>query len=198
MLAVFVAASIFASPAYYPEGARRRGEEGVTKVQLDVSPSGKPELCRVIRSSGSAELDASACELVQTRMTYPPQFDAQGTAVRSIHDQSVRWQLKSDPEEERRAQPVRVPLATIMAAFLVYLPMSLLHAFQAGDFWPFEKAGRFSLLRAASRTQSPSFYWTALTSRALAIIMLSFGLAQLLPLMSPANVRVSPDAVQRP
>ena len=196
MLTMLVAAAIFASPAYYPEDARRRGEQGVTKVQLDVSPAGLPEMCRIVQSSGSAELDAAACELIHARMHYTPAYDASGAPQRSVHLQSVRWQLKGDPEEERRAQPVRVLLATVMAAFLVYLPMSVLHAFQTGDFWPFEKAGRFSLLRAAGRAQNPMLYWSALASRVLALLVLSFGLAQLVTLMSPASVRLSAPVMQ--
>ena len=72
MLAMLVVGAMFASPAYYPEGARRRGEEGVTKVQLDVSPAGSPEMCRIVQSSGSAELDASACK----------QFELPGCIIR--------------------------------------------------------------------------------------------------------------------
>lgn len=152
MLAVLVAGAIFANPAYYHEAARRRGEEGLTKVELDVGPSGSPETCRVIQSSGLAELDASACELIQTQMHYQPRIDARRAPLRSVHAQSVRWHLKDDPEDERRAQPVRVVLATIVAALLTYLPMSLIHAFQAGDFWQFEKAGFRCCAQRVART----------------------------------------------
>ncbi len=191
MLTLLVAASIFASPAYYPEGARRRGEQGVTKVRLDVDASGRPTMCRVVRSSGSGELDASACELIHAQMHYTPGFDAAGAPQRSVHFQSVRWQLKSDPEEERRGQPARVLLASVLAAFLVYLPMSTIHAVQAGDFWRFEKAGRFSLLRAASRAQNPSSFWVAVVARVTAFLLLSIAMTEVVALMSPANVRLS-------
>ncbi len=118
--------------------------------------------------------------------------------VQSVKLQSVRWQLKGDPEEERSEQPVRLLLATVIAAFLVYLPMSIIHAFQDGDFWRFEKIGRFSMLRAAGRAQSPGLYWAAMTSRAVAFLLLSLAMVQLITLMSPANVRVSaPLAVIR-
>ncbi len=194
MLAVLVAGAMFASPAYYPESARRRGEEGVTKVQIDVSPTGAPEMCNVVKSSGSPELDASACELIHARMHYRPSIDSAGVPIQSVRMQSVRWQLKSDPEEERSEQPARVLLATVMAGFLIYLPMSIIHAFQAGDFWRFEKAGRFSMLRAAGRGHSPALYWSAMTARVVALVVLSMGMAQLLTLMSPANVRLSPPS----
>ena len=197
MLTLLVAASIFASPAYYPEGARRRGEQGVTKVRLDVDPAGRPKMCRVVESSGSAELDASACELIHAQMHYTPGYDPRGAALPSVHFQSVRWQLKADPEEERQGQPVRVLLASVLAAFLIYLPMSIIHAFQAGDFWRFEKAGRFSMLRAASRAQHPRLYWAAMTARVAAFLLLSVAMTEVVALMSPANVRVSTAAASR-
>jgi TonB family protein len=191
MLVLLAATSLFASPAYYPEGARRRGEEGVTRVELDVSPTGVPEMCRIVKSSGSAELDASACKLIQARMHYAPGIDARGLPARSVHVQSVRWQLKSDPEEQRRLQPVLMMLAFLAVPLLLYLPMSAIHALQTGDFWRFEKSGRLPMFRAASRDQNPTLYWTAVTARVAALIFMSIAMAQLITLLSPANVRLS-------
>jgi TonB family protein len=196
MLALIVATSIFANPAYYPEGARRRGEEGVTRLQLDVSPTGVPEMCRIVQSSGSAELDASACELIQAKMRYAPGVDVRGRPAPSVHSQSVRWQLKSDPEEQRQRQPGLVVLTCLALSLLLYLPMSAIHAFQAGDFWRFEKTGRLALLRAAGRDENPAVYWVALTSRVIALLLVSMAMAELITPMSPANVRLSAPAAQ--
>jgi TonB family protein len=196
MLVLLAATSIFASPAYYPEGARRRGEEGVTRVELDVSPKGVPEICRIVKSSGSAELDASACEMIQSTMHYAPGVDARGLPARSVHIQSVRWQLKGDPEEQRYLQSALVVLAFLAVPVLLYLPMSAIHALQTGDFWRFEKTGRLPMFRAASRDQNPAIYWTAVTSRLVALILMSMAMAQLITLMSPANVLLSPASTQ--
>ena len=49
----------------YPEASRRRGEQGVVRVELFVDPAGRVAHVRVTESSGFAALDAAALEAVR-------------------------------------------------------------------------------------------------------------------------------------
>jgi periplasmic protein TonB len=49
----------------YPEASRRRGEQGVVRVELFVDPAGRVANVRVTESSGFAALDAAALEAVR-------------------------------------------------------------------------------------------------------------------------------------
>jgi outer membrane biosynthesis protein TonB len=58
------------SPAYSPD-ADRPVEPGVTQVQVSTSAAGTITDCRVVESSGSPKMDASACSLLQRNWQGP-------------------------------------------------------------------------------------------------------------------------------
>ncbi|MFO8064192.1 MAG: TonB family protein [Spirochaetota bacterium] len=49
----------------YPTTARRQGEEGVTRVRVEVSPSGDVKATEIAESSGSSLLDQAALDAVE-------------------------------------------------------------------------------------------------------------------------------------
>ena len=55
----------------YPNGARRRGEQGEVLVELDVNADGGVDSVRVVRSSGFAELDRAAVQAARTARFEP-------------------------------------------------------------------------------------------------------------------------------
>ena len=57
----------------YPESSRRRGEEGVVRVELFVDPAGKVTDVRVLESSGFSALDAEAVKTVRDWRFRPAQ-----------------------------------------------------------------------------------------------------------------------------
>ncbi|MCA3366442.1 MAG: energy transducer TonB [Roseomonas sp.] len=57
----------------YPEASRRRGEQGVVRVELRVDPNGRVVDVRVLESSGFNALDAAALEAVRDWRFRPAQ-----------------------------------------------------------------------------------------------------------------------------
>jgi protein TonB len=56
----------------YPAEARARGEQGVTRLAFRIDPDGRLMSSRVVKSSGSAALDAETLALVQRAQPFPP------------------------------------------------------------------------------------------------------------------------------
>jgi len=79
------------SLADYPRALRRAGIGGRVEVHMTVEPSGRVSRCRVVRSSGSPELDAITCRLVQARYRFDPARDAQGRPVPDLVGESHNW-----------------------------------------------------------------------------------------------------------
>ena len=55
----------------YPEGARQRGEEGVVKLELDISANGTVDGVRIVASCGFAELDQAAVQTAKRACFVP-------------------------------------------------------------------------------------------------------------------------------
>lgn len=56
----------------YPASAMRRDETGTVTAEWDVAADGSVEMCRVVASSGSRDLDETTCRLITLRMIYDP------------------------------------------------------------------------------------------------------------------------------
>jgi periplasmic protein TonB len=57
---------------FYPESARARGEQGAVGVSFTIGPSGRVGSAAVVRSSGFAELDGAAREILHSISPPPP------------------------------------------------------------------------------------------------------------------------------
>ncbi|MBY8827844.1 energy transducer TonB [Hephaestia mangrovi] len=83
-------------PDSYPPTALRAGEEGSVRVKVAVDSDGVPIRCRVVQSSGYADLDQGTCDIVMRRGRFVPATDAAGHAIPAISDSfRIRWQLTS-------------------------------------------------------------------------------------------------------
>lgn len=75
----------------YPGAALRRGEQGTVRFEVAVAADGRVSGCRVLASSGSAELDAATCRTVSRRARFEPATDSAGARVTGTYTGSVHW-----------------------------------------------------------------------------------------------------------
>ena len=79
----------------YPRDALQDGREGRTTFTVAIDERGRVTTCRIVESSGSADLDDATCSNVQKRARFEPATDADGNAVQSAYTNTVRWQIPS-------------------------------------------------------------------------------------------------------
>lgn len=75
----------------YPRLASRARAGGTVTVAFTVQADGHASGCRIIESSGNAELDSTTCELIERRFRYEPARSADGKAVPSVTGWRQRW-----------------------------------------------------------------------------------------------------------
>ncbi|HEY5723128.1 MAG TPA: TonB family protein [Allosphingosinicella sp.] len=75
----------------YPRSASRARAGGTVTVAFTVRTDGHASGCRVVKSSGNAELDSTTCELIEQRFRYEPARSADGKAVSSVIGWRQRW-----------------------------------------------------------------------------------------------------------
>jgi TonB family protein len=83
------------TPSDYPALAMREKREGATGFLLTIGPDGVPQKCEILSSSGHADLDAKACQLLAR---FTPATDAKGKAVIGSYASRVRWQIPDVPD----------------------------------------------------------------------------------------------------
>ena len=72
----------------FPEASRRRGEEGVVRVELFVDPTGRVADVRILESSGFSALDAAAVQAVRDWRFRPAQragLPVAGSITTAVH-----------------------------------------------------------------------------------------------------------------
>jgi len=77
----------------YPDIALRKGYEGTVWFMLNVDQEGKSEKCTILRSSGYAMLDDTACKYLQKRAQFIPALDKDGQPTPTIWTNAVRFGL---------------------------------------------------------------------------------------------------------
>jgi protein TonB len=78
----------------YPPRALREGAEGSTRIAWDINNQGRAENCRVLSSSGSADLDDASCRVILRKGRYSPALDQNGNPMKVTNQQrTVRWQI---------------------------------------------------------------------------------------------------------
>ncbi len=85
-----------------PAWALEQGFHGVVRMRYRVGVDGRATGCRVVGSSGSAEIDAITCRAVETRFRYRPWRDADGRAVPSTVLRDQEWDIPGDDELNAR------------------------------------------------------------------------------------------------
>ena len=80
----------------YPIAALRRGDQGAVRFDLAIGPDGRVTGCRIVASSGSAELDAATCRLVSRRARFRAANDDTGSRVAGSYTGTIRWIIPAD------------------------------------------------------------------------------------------------------
>jgi TonB family protein len=85
-------AELTVGPEYYPIAARKRRDEGDCVLSLSVSEAGSIDGSRVLRSSGSKELDQACIEAAGHVSFLPAKSD--GRAIRGETTLAMYWRLQ--------------------------------------------------------------------------------------------------------
>lgn len=85
----------------YPKAAAEAGAQGTVAMRFTVGVDGKPSDCRITRSSGNADLDATTCRLILKRFRYAPSRDASGKPYPDTVTGEQVWELYDRPDSER-------------------------------------------------------------------------------------------------
>jgi TonB family protein len=79
----------------YPAFALSEGREGVVGFSLTIGLDGRVKTCNITSSSGSPDLDSTACTLIAQRARFTPATNEQGKAQTGRYANRVRWQIPS-------------------------------------------------------------------------------------------------------
>jgi len=80
----------------YPSRALREEREGVTGFRVTVGPDGRVTDCQITSSSGSPDLDQTACEKIRQRARFTPASDGEGNPTSGSYSNRVRWVIPKD------------------------------------------------------------------------------------------------------
>ena len=81
----------------YPKAVREAHISGTTVTEVAVGTNGRPTGCRVIRTSGSRELDVTTCQLILQRFKFKPARNAAGQAVGGSIEYEQEWDAPPPP-----------------------------------------------------------------------------------------------------
>ncbi len=80
----------------YPTRSMNSGKQGTVRVNLTVSADGRVTDCRVVKSSGTQELDDTSCSLLRRRGKFNPGANGDGNAVEGNFPFSFTWKIPED------------------------------------------------------------------------------------------------------
>lgn len=81
----------------YPEAAADAGIGGTVGVRYLVWTDGRVRECDITRSSGSPELDATTCRLIEQRFRFRPSRDGRGRPVPAVIVENHSWVFQREP-----------------------------------------------------------------------------------------------------
>lgn len=91
-------------PSDYPVSAEMWAADGVVEVNLSVNALGQVSGCRVIASSGNADLDTASCTILKERARFRPARSQSGKPTTGEFSQRIQWNY---PVDEYAASNVR-------------------------------------------------------------------------------------------
>ena len=80
----------------YPSRALREEREGTTGFRVTVGPDGRVTDCQITSSSGSPDLDQTACDKIRQRARFTPATDGEGNPTSGSYSNRVRWVIPKD------------------------------------------------------------------------------------------------------
>lgn len=100
----------------YPKSATEARQGGSITAHFTVGADGRPSKCRVVKSSGNADIDATTCRLIEQRFRYEPARNKAGHPISDVTGWQQTWWLERGkrkfirPEDDLpKAPPVYVP-----------------------------------------------------------------------------------------
>jgi len=78
----------------YPRAASSAKIGGTVVAHFDVGVDGRVSNCRVVASSGNADLDRTTCRLIEKRFRYEPARDASGRPMPDVAGWRQSWWLE--------------------------------------------------------------------------------------------------------
>ena len=92
-------------PEDYPASAVREQEQGAVKFALDISATGAVTGCRIVESSGFADLDGQTCASAMQHARFTPAADGKGRPIASSFVQRTRWVLPRERGPDMSEMP---------------------------------------------------------------------------------------------
>jgi TonB family protein len=89
------------TPDDYPPSALRIDAEGLVRVLMSIDAAGNLADCKVVQSSGNADLDGATCALLTRRAKFIPARDASGHPMASTAAENFRWAIPREPLASR-------------------------------------------------------------------------------------------------
>jgi protein TonB len=83
----------YITPDDYPAASIRNREQGRVTYRVEASAEGRIAGCSIVRSSGSAALDAATCAILLRRARVQPALDASGKPVADSIQGHIEWRL---------------------------------------------------------------------------------------------------------
>lgn len=81
----------------YPKALREAHISGTTVTEVAVGTDGRAAACRVIRTSGSRELDTVTCRLIMERFKFKPARNDAGQAISGAVEYEQEWDAPPPP-----------------------------------------------------------------------------------------------------
>lgn len=78
--------------ATYPLDAQQKGEQGIMRMRVIVSPDGKVEDCVILKATETDRLESPACRAM-ANARFEPALDASGQPMRSFYAESIVYQF---------------------------------------------------------------------------------------------------------
>jgi len=104
------------SNADYPPSARAARQGGTVMAHFTVGADGRARKCRVVTSSGNADIDATTCRLIEQRFRFEPARNKAGQPITDVTGWQQTWWLErgkrriTRPEDDLpKPPPIYVP-----------------------------------------------------------------------------------------
>lgn len=100
----------------YPKSATVAKQGGTVTAHFSVGTDGRVTKCRIVKSSGNADIDAATCRLIEQRFRYEPARNKSGQAISDVTGWQQTWWLERGKRKIQRPEddlpkppPIYVP-----------------------------------------------------------------------------------------
>ena len=80
--------------ADYPKTAATARQGGTVTAHFTIDTNGRANRCRIVKSSGNADIDATTCRLIEQRFRYEPARNKAGQPISDVTGWQQTWWLE--------------------------------------------------------------------------------------------------------